>query len=63
MRIKLTCIILSTIFFSCKSNQEKTKPTTENITESVYAAGIIKTKNQYQVFSTVNGLIRQILVT
>lgn len=35
----------------------------ENITESVYAAGIIKAKNQYQVFSTVNGLISQILVT
>jgi HlyD family secretion protein len=29
----------------------------------VYASGVIKTKNQYQVFSTVNGLIKEILVT
>ena len=63
MRIILTSLILSIVFLSCKSSVEKTTPTTENITESVYAAGIIKTKNQYQVFSTVNGLIKQILVT
>lgn len=63
MMIKLTCLTFIIIFFSCKQKQEKTKPVTENITESVYAAGIIKTKNQYQVFSTVNGLIQQILVT
>lgn len=35
----------------------------ENISESVYASGIIKSKNQYQVFSTVNGLIQQLFVT
>ena len=63
MRIKLTCLTFIIIFFSCKQKQEKTKPVTESITESIYAAGIIKTKNQYQVFSTVNGLIQQILVT
>ncbi|MBK6996826.1 MAG: HlyD family efflux transporter periplasmic adaptor subunit [Lewinellaceae bacterium] len=34
----------------------------ERITESVYASGIIKSKKQYQVFSTVGGLIQQILV-
>ena len=34
----------------------------ERITESVYASGIIKSKNQYQVFSTVGGLIQQIMV-
>lgn len=34
----------------------------ERITESAYASGIIKSKNQYQVFSTVGGLIQKILV-
>lgn len=63
MRIKLGCLTFIVIFFSCKRSPEKIKPVIENITESVYAAGIIKTKNQYQVFSTVNGLIRQIMVT
>ncbi|MBC7507151.1 MAG: HlyD family efflux transporter periplasmic adaptor subunit [Ferruginibacter sp.] len=63
MRIILTCLSFIIIFLSCKQKQEKTKPVTENITESVYASGFIKTKNQYQVFSRVNGLIQQILVT
>ena len=47
----------------CKKNQEKTSLVSEKITESVYASGIVKTKNQYQVFSSVNGLIRKIFVT
>ena len=63
MRIILTSLIFSIFFLSCKSSTEKISPTTENITESVYAAGIIKAKNQYQVFSTVSGLIKQILIT
>lgn len=63
MRIILTSLIFCIFFLSCKNSAEKITPTSENITESVYAAGIIKTKNQYQVFSTVSGLIKQILVT
>lgn len=63
MGIKLTSIIFTIIFFSCNNSTEKIKPVTENITESVYAAGIIKTKNQYQVFSTVSGIINKIFVT
>ena len=47
---------------ACKSKQETTSPIEEKITESVYASGIIKTKNQYQVFSAANGLIAEILV-
>jgi multidrug efflux pump subunit AcrA (membrane-fusion protein) len=47
---------------ACNKQPEKIQPTMERITESVYASGIIKSKNQYQVFSTVGGLIQQILV-
>lgn len=39
-----------------------THPTMGEISESVYASGIIKSKDQYQVFSTVSGLIQKILV-
>jgi HlyD family secretion protein len=59
-------IPISLIFFllvSCKSKQDKIKPVEEKITESVYASGVIKSKNQYQVFSAVNGLVDQVLVT
>lgn len=49
-------------FTACQTKREKVQPTLEKITESVYASGIIKSKNQYQVFSTVNGLIQKIMV-
>jgi len=48
---------------SCKKKQEKIQPTIENITESVYASGIVKSNQQYQVFSKASGIIKQILVT
>ncbi len=63
-------MIKSIIFFlaallllSCKKSVEKINPSEEKITESVYASGIIKSKSQYQVFSAVNGLVKDILVT
>lgn len=48
--------------FSCAEKQVKTSPKIENITESVYASGIVKSTNQYKVFATVSGLIERILV-
>jgi len=53
--------LLITIISSCGTKQEQISPSQEKITESVYASGIIKSKNQYQVFSTVNGLIEEII--
>ena len=62
MTFKLTCSALAIYFFSCTGAPEKTKPVTEDITESVYASGIIKAKNQYEVFTTVTGVINKVLV-
>ena len=56
--LSVLCVLLS-----CKSKQEQTKPVVQNITESVYASGFVKSENQYQVYATVNGLIQQVLVT
>jgi HlyD family secretion protein len=50
-------------FLSCKKEQEQTQVKVETITESVYASGIVKSKNQYQVFSTANGLIQSLYVS
>lgn len=47
---------------ACQKKVEKIQPKIESITESVYASGVIKSKQQYQVFATVNGLIQKILV-
>lgn len=60
---RFSIVFLSVIAFSCKQSIESTTPTHENISESVYASGIIKSKNQYNAYSTVNGLIQDILVT
>ncbi len=54
--------IFSFLLVSCKSKVEKINPAEEKITESVYASGTIKTKNQYQVFSSTNGIVDQVLV-
>lgn len=48
---------------SCGSKLEKTHPLLENISESVYASGIIKSRDQYQVFSTVNGVVSELRVS
>lgn len=48
------------LIISCKDKLEQTKPTIGDITESVYASGIIKSENQYTVFSTVSGILIKI---
>jgi HlyD family secretion protein len=63
MRLRFSLLFPLLFFISCGNKVEQTKPVVENITESVYAAGVINAKNQYQVFSTVSGIINKIVVT
>jgi len=56
-------VAIVVLMFACKTKQEKTTAVVEGITESVYASGIVKSKNQYQVYATVNGILNEILVT
>lgn len=63
MTFKLTHIFgLLLLMLSCKGKQEQISPVIKSITESVYASGIIKSVGQYQVFSTVSGLVQEIYV-
>jgi hypothetical protein len=56
--MKKAVILLFLIgLFSCSKKQETTQPIVASITESVYASGILKSKDQYQVFANVNGII------
>ncbi|WP_026236395.1 efflux RND transporter periplasmic adaptor subunit [Pontibacter roseus] len=55
--------LLLLLLASCSGNQETTTPTVEDISESVYASGVVKSRNQYQVYPTVSGIVQQILVT
>jgi multidrug efflux pump subunit AcrA (membrane-fusion protein) len=47
---------------SCGQKQETIQPLVEKITSSVYASGTVKSINQYEVFSKVNGIVASILV-
>ncbi len=60
---KLVLAFSILFLFSCKSKQEKIKPTISDISESIYASGIIKSKNQYQAYATVNGIIQDVFVS
>jgi HlyD family secretion protein len=48
--------------FSCSSPEERVFPTRENISESVYASGLIRSRYQYQAYANANGLIQEIFV-
>jgi multidrug efflux pump subunit AcrA (membrane-fusion protein) len=47
---------------SCQPKAERVKPVVSAISESVYAAGSIKSGQQYQAFASVGGIIREVHV-
>ena len=55
----LFCILS---IFSCKKKTATTQAIIKDITESVYASGKIKAAEQYAVFATVNGILKQAFV-
>jgi HlyD family secretion protein len=55
--------LLGFIFYACNNKSGKIKPVITSISESVYASGIIKSKDQYEAFATVNGIIENIFVS
>ncbi len=50
------------VVLSCQRDPDRIKPTLEDISESVYASGIVKSANQYEVFSSTNGIIKDVLI-
>ncbi|HYK77647.1 MAG TPA: efflux RND transporter periplasmic adaptor subunit [Daejeonella sp.] len=55
--------LLPLLLQCCNNKKEVVKARISTITESVYASGIIKAQQQYQVFSTVNGILQKKYVT
>ena len=55
-------ICFTALFLSCNKKEETTHVMIQNITESVYASGKIKSKDQYDVFAQVGGVIQQVHV-
>ncbi len=62
LQVKGVSLVLIIFLGSCQKSGEKVSPIIESISESVYASGIVKSKNQYQVYAATNGLIQEILV-
>lgn len=58
----ISFLLLFTASFSCKKAPEKIHPTRETITESVYASGTVRSKNQYQVYATATGIVDRVFV-
>jgi len=62
--VKALYFILIPLLVSCSKKENDTiQPTKGTITESVYASGVIKSENQYTVYSTVSGVLQKINVT
>ncbi len=47
---------------SCQSKPETTSPSVKKITEAVYASGAIEPFNNYEVFSPINGILKEKMV-
>lgn len=58
----LPCLLWLLFLLSCGKKSEEYTVTEESISESVYASGIVKSKNQYQVHAKVNGLVEEVFV-
>jgi multidrug efflux pump subunit AcrA (membrane-fusion protein) len=63
MKFLITYILsISLLLISCKKEKESIVVTNGDITESVYASGKVKAIDQYNVYSTVNGVLQNIPV-
>ena len=55
-------VFLFFMAISCKNKVVTVRPVEEKITESVYASGIVKSKDQYQVYASANGVVDNLMV-
>ncbi len=60
-KVLIACSFLITIS-ACQSKKEKTSPVIKDITQCVYASGVVKSKNQYDAYTTASGIITKVWV-
>ena len=61
--IKRLYFFATVLLFSCGKKTETTKPYVGNISESIYASGVIKSRNQYQAYASASGIIQKVFVS
>ena len=52
----------SLVLMACGNKTETITPENTNISESVYASGFVKSENQYDVHTKINGVVAEIYV-
>ncbi len=59
----ISCTLFLFLLSCAKKDKGEILPTKGTITESVYASGVVKSENQYTVFSTVSGVLQTVKVS
>ncbi|MBL7765667.1 MAG: efflux RND transporter periplasmic adaptor subunit [Chitinophagaceae bacterium] len=62
MRNALFVFFIFCLMASCKEKPESIKVKRSSITSSVYASGIVKSRNQFQVYAKANGILQEVFV-
>jgi multidrug efflux pump subunit AcrA (membrane-fusion protein) len=63
MKLQVQFFLVMLSLLSCsKKVTEEMKPTVGEVTETVYASGVLKADGQYTVFATVNGTLQKVNV-
>lgn len=63
MKHSIYIILIVLVLSACTESADVVHPETKDITQSVYASGVIVSKDQYQVFTTTSGILEQFLVS
>ncbi len=59
---KTHILLACTVLASCQPKTKSLQPIVRDITQSVYASGIVKSKDQYQVFASASGIVDTVFV-
>ena len=62
MKISPLFMVLLFAFGACKNEEETIRVIKKPITSVVYASGVVKSFNQYEVFATVSGIVSNVWV-
>ncbi|MBW3467303.1 efflux RND transporter periplasmic adaptor subunit [Arthrospiribacter ruber] len=55
-------VLFPMVLWSCSSSEEKIYPSRERVSESIYASGTIRSKNQYQAYLNATGTVQEIFL-
>lgn len=64
MRLKaIVSVIFILVLSACNNDKVAIQPTVGNITQSIYASGIVKAEGQYIVYPSASGVLQKINIT